>query len=289
MKTLNTTLKVVIIFAVLMYMTINVRPLIKGLDARLLGYMLTDKYVQLRQTEDWSTAKQLRPNLDFGWAAPDQSGTVRIAHALGAWRSNRDRNTLKALRQSIAREFVLVEVDLALGSDGKLHCFHGAEGKNVRTPPALFNNNCTLDDIIGELKLSSFVVVLYLKIDFKLSAKTVAAHVPVSLRNRVVFQLYGPDDIATFNTLPVGFAGPIVTLYRTFRTVNHLDTELARIGARVVTVPISRVHEFSTWGARRERVLLTHPVENCAVMLTIRKHGFSGGYSESNLQCPIFH
>lgn len=233
-----------------------------------------------------------------------QAAAPELGFRLGCSRSKRyspDRSCLRGVAEQSRSQhaecptpvdrsrIILVEVDLALGSDGKLHCFHGGEGKDVRTPPALFNNNCTLDDIISELKLSSFVVVLDLKSEFKLSAKTVAAHVPVSLRIRVVFQLYGPDDIATFNTLPVGFAGPIVTLYRTFRTVNHLDPELARIGARVVTVPLSRVHEFSTWGARRERVLLTHPVENCAVMLTIRKHGFSGGYSESNLQCPIFH
>jgi len=261
------------------------RPMIKSIDETWLGYRLTDQYVRMRSSEDWSAAVRLRANLDFRWAAPDESATIRIAHALGAWRSDRYRNTLTALHQSIAKKFSIVEVDLALGKDGRLYCFHGADGGAAYVPASQIGRICTFDNLIDELRTSSIVLVLDLKSNFARSSAVIAERVPPELRHRIVFQLYEPADIATFNALPDGFAGPIVTLYRTSRTVSHLDPELARIGARVVTVPFSRVREFGRWGARDQRILLTHPIENCGALHQARSNGFEGGYMDSDLAC----
>lgn len=263
------------------------RPLIRKLDAAWFGYTITDAYVRMKGSEDWSAVMRLRSGLDFRWARPDGSGTIRIAHALGAWRSDHDRDTVAALHQSLAKGFRIAEVDLALGSDEQLHCYHGADGQDVRVPASQVGGLCTLDMLIGELRMSPFTLVLDLKSNFKSSAAIVAARVPPDLRHRIVFQLYSPNDIATFNRLPRGFAGPIVTLYRSLRTVHHLDPILARIGARIVTVPFERIGEFGKWGTRDGRILLTHPIEDCAALADTERAGFRGGYMDSDLACPM--
>jgi glycerophosphoryl diester phosphodiesterase len=271
--------------AVLACCALVARPTAKAIDASLFGYRLTDRYIRLKDPTDWAAAPRLRSKLNFHWATPDGSGVIRIAHAMGSWRGDRDRNTLAALSQSLRRGFKIAEVDLALSDDGQLYCFHGVDGRPALVPASQKKQLCTLDQLIGKMRSTSFVLVLDLKSSFARSAALVATRVPVRLRGRIVFQLYGPDDVAAFNHLPDGFAGPIVTLYKTLRTVNHLDPHLARIGARVVTVPFARVDEFSRWGRRERRTLLTHPIDSCPALHRIQGAGFAGGYMDADLHC----
>jgi hypothetical protein len=261
------------------------RPQLKEVDGRLLGYALTDAYMAAKTGQSWSGAPPLRRPLSYAWTAAASNRELRIAHALGAWRSDHDRNTLDALRRSVNRGFVVVEVDLALATDRGLHCYHGTDGTDARLPDAQIGRVCRLEDLLREMSTRPFVLMLDLKSDFARSAAVVARVVPRSLRGRVVFQLYGPADVTIFNRLPDGFAGPVVTLYRTMRTVHHLDPELRRIGARVVTVPLDRVDEFSRWGRSADRILLTHPIEDCRTFARIEHAGFSGGYMDADVTC----
>lgn len=257
---------------------------LKRADHQFLGYTLTDIYARARGAENWFGAAKLPVAASYAWAQSDKSGHIRIAHALGAWEIPEDRNTMRALHRSLDAGFNLLEVDLSLGPDGGLYCYHGISGKKSNPSSIPVARVCKYQDLIRELRKGSFYLVLDLKDNFARSAYQISQNTPSDLRNRIIFQIYQPNDLKVFKSLPFGFAGPIVTLYRSRRTIHHLGPTLESIGARVVAVPIERVSEFKEFSQKNTCIMLTHPIKNAAVLDNLKYYGFLGGYMDNSVK-----
>lgn len=260
------------------------RSQIKALDLKFLDGVLVDTYAEWLGYESWKDAPALPRGLDYGWASADESGAVRLAHAMGGWGRAGEENELQTLRQAISNGFRIIEADFSMGSDGRLYCFHGPglPPRSVTERP----KPCDIDAVLHEMSISPFVLVLDLKTDFDEAAAVVRQRVhDPELARRIVFQLYTPRDIQSFvQWKHEGWAGPIVTLYRTNRTRYHMIPHLQRIGAGVVTVPLERIQEFK--GARElDTKWLTHPLKNCHELRAAVSEGFDGGYLSALTPC----
>lgn len=264
------------------------RHAVKRLDADFLGGVIVDTYSYWRTGEDWSNTPILPAGLDYTWANADASGAIRVAHALGGWGRPHEQDTMSALRRSLAAGMTIVEVDLSLAEDGILYCFHGPGEPTAELLHA--PDRCDLAAILMEMRETQFTLVVDLKSDFDASVEIVRRQVRAAgLSHRIVFQLYQPSDIARFAAMADDrFAGPIVTVYRSFRGGRHLRPHLERIGARVITVPVERMFEFGV-SSLPLSVLLTHPIQSCAEMLKVRRAGYAGGYTSYDEDCQRRH
>lgn len=259
---------------------------VKQVDKRIFGYKITDWYASLNNMEDWSSAPKLPVNLDYRWARADKPGPVQIAHALGAWNDKYKANTLYALHQSLAKGMNLMEVDLTLAGDGKLYCFHGPG----EPPFAIMHarDRCDFNALVNEMRRSDFYLILDLKSNFEQSSRVVSeALKKTNFAPRVVFQIYAPSDLIIFNAIAKdqAFAGPILTLYRSHRTVFHMAPNIKRMGFHVLTVPVDRISEFFEMTRWRELRLLTHPISSCSELNYMLNLGVAGGYIDSDFAC----
>lgn len=256
---------------------------VREFDAAYLDHQLVDLYVRLRTGEEWSAATPLPQALDYQWVDASGGNFVEIAHALGNW-GRAGENSLAALSASRTAGVRLMEVDLSLGQDGVLYCFHGP---GIPPPVADGSIRCDLDRLLVEAVRMDFFLVLDLKSDFVTSARIIAGKVQDrDLGRRVVFQLYGPADVREFNAINGDgrFAGPIVTLYRSQRSVHYMRETLRRLNVHVLTVPMERVEEFAG-PELASLVRLAHPVTRCEDWRLLRSRGFSGGYVSFRANC----
>ncbi|MDH4742998.1 hypothetical protein OMP43_03085 [Sphingomonas sp. CBMAI 2297] len=248
------------------------RQLVREADATMFGYRLTDAYAQLWGAEDWSAAPQLPEGHSTAWARQP----VRIAHAMGSW-GKPDENKPAALAAALAAGYHIIEVDLSYGPDGKLHCFHGPGGARQDDWP--------LEELLSAAEKQPFFIVLDLKSDFARSAADVMRRVRgTPLEERIIFQLYSPEDVRWFAQHAVGthLPAPIVTLYRARRYRPHLLPNLSRIHARIVTMPIERVGELGD--ARDFATVLVHPLQSCADAKRLR---VAAGYMLTDASCNM--
>lgn len=262
----------------------QVKYLIKNLDGKYFGYYLVDLYNSLNTQENWTEATPLPTTLSYDWAKPDRSGTIRIAHALGAWQDDKRRNTIGALKESLTAGFNLVEVDLIPDKQMSLECSHDLADYSYNKIYIQYRERCDFDQLIGLMRDHSFSLVVDLKSNFEKSATALAARTPPELASRIIFQLYEPQDIATYLDLrkQKPFAGPLLTLYRSHRSVFHMRPNIERLNIRVLTVPIERIKEFKSLKSSK-LTLLTHPLSSCTEVARILREGFEGGYMDSTL------
>jgi hypothetical protein len=226
--------------------------------------------------EDWARAVRLAKPQDYSWL--DRStATIPIAHALGE--TSGEGNTLPALRRSVVAGFNFFEVDLWLDGD-VVRCFHGPGPL-----PPLRPGDCTFESLLEALPADAWLV-LDIKSDFVATGNRVVE----SLRRRgraerMIFQLYQPQDLDTFSgwqaVLPL--PGPIVTIYAARRSADHIAAEASRAGVRALTLPMSRLASFD----RRPvaLALFVHPVDDCAALAAARAQGVRGVYMENDLGC----
>lgn len=237
---------------------------------------LKDAFGRLIVREDWSHVAPLGPYQNYDWLGQRQ-GLIPIAHGLGE--ISGQINSLPALRRSVAAGFKFFEVDLWLQND-LVRCFHGPG-----IPPSLNDNDCTFDTLMAALPRDSWLV-LDIKTDFLATGNRIVESLRVNGRaDRVIFQLYVPEQFAMFerwqSALPL--PGPIVTAYVAHRSANTVAAAAAKAGIRAFTLPMDRLDGFS----RRPRSLavLVHPIDDCATLEQARTAGVRGMYMENNLGC----
>lgn len=158
-----------------------------------------------------------------------------MAHALGSYEAP---NSLSSFRHSLAQGASLCEVDVYLDRQNIRRCHHGSD-----IPKPFKRGQCELGSLLSLLPDHSFLI-LDIKTDFARTADRViellASPLYGSYANRLIFQLYKPDDLFWFakvaknNSLIKNTA--ILTLYRTRLNLVFADVFAPRfIGA--VTFP----------------------------------------------------
>lgn len=246
------------------------------MDAAWLGERVMDTFARLRSDEDWSTAEALHAGQDYGWLSA--GGTpVRIAHALGESGTS-TANTLAAARRAYAAGFRLLEVDLVL-VDGELRCQHdpGPQG-------ALVKDGCTFDTLLGTMPRDTWLV-LDIKTDFAVVGQRIVDRgLATGAAQRLVFQLYRPEDFALFNRWQARapLPGPILTAYLAHRRIDHVAAQATRTGVRAFALPLDRLPALSNKPPGAS--VLVHPVHDCAAQAQALRRA-DGIYTLSLLRC----
>jgi hypothetical protein len=253
------------------------RPL-RWLDTHFFSERLKDLYASWVTSETWADIDRvrLRP-LDYGWlgvAGPP----IRIAHALGASGTPR-ANTVAALDESLRQGYVFLEVDLWMDRQGVVYCHHGPGEPDNEV------NNCTLD-MLASRKLTNIYWILDIKTDFAATgSKALAAFASHGGTEHVIVQLYRPEDVVVFERWQQSYRlpGPIVTMYETHRSVEHVARHAAHAGIQAVAVPLERADALGSraYGLRR----LLHPVHDCQSWMRAQASGADGVFSVSGLKC----
>ena len=244
---------------------------IRWVDIKYFNEGLRDSFASIFSDEDWLTREDLSSNLDYGWLEIADK-PILIAHALGA-AGLPGSNTLTQMVSSFKKGFIFFELDVALDSDGILRCAH--DPKNLSKYK---NGDCNFQKVVKYVNRNDLFLIIDIKSDFKLTAKAIFSRVSQFDAKRLIFQLYQPDHIMVFKQFHErkNFAGPIVTLYRSRRSVDHVLSALASSGIKVVTIPRYRLSAL-----RKNKFtfsVLTHPVHNCSQLKEVNDFELAGFY-----------
>lgn len=252
------------------------RQCLHRIDREWFGERIIDTFEGLLLREDWREAVALRSGQNYHWLKSG-GAPLRIAHALGGAGTPR-ANTLGSMRSSYLAGFRVFEVDLVL-EQGELRCQHDP-GPQV----GMVRDGCTFDTLIAALPPDAFVVL-----DVKTEFATVGQRIVDQIKStpdvgRVVFQLYRPEDFAVFNEWQreTDLPGPILTAYRSHWSVNHLASQVERLGVRAFTLPLERLSALSIrpGGA----ALLVHPIHDCEAW-SYALQWVEGIYTLATLHC----
>lgn len=220
--------------------------------------------------EDWNQVALDSGRFDYSWL-DRVKGPVMVAHAMG--RADALANSIPAMVEAIAQGIVFIEVDLFLDSSGVLRCHHGPE-----SPPKYRVGDCEFTSALQLARASNVYLILDIKTDFLTTASLILRTMDSSSARHVIFQLYQPDHIAYFRkwTRLFPFPGPILTAYRSYRSIGHLRSSANRLGIRVVTAPVAKIMRVQPY--LPDQVLLVHPVATCQVYKSTLKRGAAGFY-----------
>ncbi|WP_431288677.1 hypothetical protein [Roseateles chitinivorans] len=247
-------------------------------DSEWLGERVMDTLARVRSREDWAAVVPLLPDQNYAWLRTG-AGPVRIAHALGE-AGQPTANTLGAMRRSYVAGFRLFEVDLVL-EDGELRCQHdpGPQTSMVR-------DGCSFDTLLAALPSDAFLV-LDIKTDFRMAGRRIVDRLKGTPEvQRVVFQLYHPEDFASFSAWQkeVPLPGPILTAYLSHRRVDYLAQQILRLGGAVLTLPLERAPALSV---RLDGLsVLLHPVHDASACARALASDAQGVYLLNSVRCP---
>lgn len=254
---------------------------LRWLDRNLFGEALKDGLGRFVYEEDWGSVAKLPTRLDYSWL-PDASRPILVAHALGE-ASGPGENSLAALHRSLQLGVRLLEIDIWLDERNILRCHHGPA---VPAPFAV--GDCTLPAALHAADEQGAWLILDIKTDFKATGEQIVKQLssdPAIVR--AVFQLYRPGDVDAFtdwsSQLPL--PGPIVTAYRARRSVQHLEVHAARIGVRVLTIPLERAPALKV--LHPSLALLVHPIHSCESARLAMQFPVAGMYVRSDVFAPI--
>lgn len=231
--------------------------------------------------ESWENVKLINDQLDYSWMNQDGK-LVFIAHALGA-SGMKGQNSLTEMQNSLSQGLRLMEVDIWLDDNGMLRCHHGPE-----QPEKIKLGDCTFEAALNLAIKSNAWLILDVKSDFKKTGDLLVEKIANSNHaSRVVFQLYKPEDIEQFKKWREikPFAGPILTLYLTRRSVNHVIEGIRSSGIRVLTIPIHRLPALND--RPRQVKIFTHPVHDCRVLKEVQKFHVDGFYITNTIVSDI--
>ena len=154
----------------------------------------------------------------------------RVAHAGGAIGNTTYTNSYDAMEASLDRGFKYFELDFSFTSDGHLVCLHDWDGSFTRSfglpsegPVSLLEfqrlvrqnssyNKCTLQGLAAWLLLNPKVVVITDLKERNIEAMTVVAKTVLEFPNRIIPQVYNPEEFTHARNL--GYERIIWTLYR---------------------------------------------------------------------------
>lgn len=237
-----------------------IKSAIRWIDLNYYNENIYDTWGAITTNEDWSKAQPLPKNLDKSWLASGKKGNIYyIAHALGG-SGTLTANTYTAFEVSKDRGFKLYEVDISLDETGLLRCHHGPDTPSVYNP----KKSCTLETLLPMIDKAEGWAVLDIKTNFQTTGNKIIDLVKRNhLSQRVIFQLYRPDELSWFSekarqvSLPV----PIVTVYESKRSANHIASQTKKLNIEVLTVPLKKLPSMKRLGAKVK--IFTHPVHNC--------------------------
>ena len=124
-------------------------------------------------------------------------------------------------------------------------------------------HSCTLDALLPRVVAADDWLVLDIKTPFVPTANVVS---DVLRReghaDRLIFQLYRPEDVRWFETAVKEFElpRPIITAYAAKRSVNHLASQVSRLRAAAFTVAINKLPALRVDPGLP---LLVHPIHDC--------------------------
>ena len=244
---------------------------LRWVDINFCNECLRDTYGRTFFDEDWLIREDFSAKLDYKWLEIADK-PILIAHALGAAGLS-DSNTLTQMASSFAKGFIFFELDVTLDREGILRCAH-----NPKNMLKYKNGDCTFQKVINYVKHNKLFLIIDIKSDFKLTADVIFSKVSKSDASRVIFQLYQPEHVRIFSEFleRKSFAGPIVTLYRSRRSVEHVLSALSDSNIKVVTIPRYRLPALSI--NKHIFNILTHPVHNCNDLIEVGDIGMAGFY-----------
>ena len=152
----------------------------------------------------------------------------------------------------------------------------------------VINNNkkCNKEIVLEIIKDRKFVIV-DIKKNFDESFDLILNFaVENNFLDKIIFQLYGPDNLVKFFNVYKKFdnlPGPIITSYKSRRSINYLSEISLLNRIKVITIPISKSEVFSKVDNLN---YFTHSVHSCDTYYYVRKNKkISGIYMDPNLQC----
>jgi glycerophosphoryl diester phosphodiesterase len=249
----------------------------RRIDRSWFAEGLKDRWGAIRSDEDWLAVGPLGPGLRYDWLGP---APADIAHALGA-AGTPAQNTLPAASHAVRSGLRLLEVDLWLTDDGTLRCHHGPDA-----PGPLRDGDCSFGALLAWAAGRDVWLVLDIKTDFGPTGERVLAEVSrTGLAGRVIFQLYQPAHLAQFARWRVraDLPGPMVTAYRSRRSLDHQATGAARAGVRAFVFPLERGQALTVRPAGM--ALFVHPVHDCDALDRARRWGVHGVFRVVGMEC----
>ena len=250
--------------------------LLRYIDKHYFSETLKDIKAQIQTDEDWDVlgAYQI-----YNYAWRDNVNTqIKIAHGLGG--SGAQQNTVRAFLSSRAQGVSFYEVDIWLDQNQQLRCHHGPE------PPDAFRvGDCTLEKLV-EMLIADEYLVLDIKTSFRETFDVILKKVGNSTRlTQIIFQLYLPEHIQIFDNARAqhSLIGPIVSVYKSKRSLSHIYDAISAHGVKAFTFPYPRMVALNMGD---ESILhLTHPVQSCGDYKDALRHGIEGFYMQPQLTC----
>jgi hypothetical protein len=250
------------------FATHSAKPVLRDIDLRFFHEELKDTLGRFTSHEDWQRATPLRKREDSRWLveAKKANHLINVAHALGGSGSSAG-NTLPAFAVAKAEGYRLFEVDISLDEQSRLRCHHGPE-----EPPAFDEaSSCTFDRLLPMVDKADGWVVADIKTDFYQTAeKMLQVAREQGLSHRLIFQLYHSDQLAWFEKVSAAttLATPIVTVYDSKRSANHIMKVASALGIQVLTIPTEKLDSLQFVDPKL--TLLTHPIHSCSDWEAIR-------------------
>lgn len=133
-------------------------------------------------------------------------------------------------------------------------------------------NNFIIIDIKDEFEKTSNLIIKFAK--------------KKNFLNKIIFQIYQPNDLIIFFKLKNKHStllGPLITSYKSRRSVNYLSKISTLNKIKVLTMPISKSENFKK---NKDVYYFTHSIHKCDQFLKIMKNKkISGIYYDPNLIC----
>jgi glycerophosphoryl diester phosphodiesterase len=266
-----TYLPVVLILIYLLYFT----GIYRWIDINVFGEKLKDLTGQYIFNENWNGSQTLQDEYDYRWIEKEKY--LFISHALGGSGSV-EQNTIKAYEKGVKKGFYFFEIDIWLDEQGILICHHGPD-----RPRKFIQGDCSLGDILARDNGRSWFI-LDIKTDFTKTALEVSKLLTQKKFKNVIFQLYKPEHIEIFNNISKinNLPGPIVTLYLTRRSVEHIIKNIKKTNIRIVTLPEYRLNASNKTDLSGLKIL-SHPTHTCYQYNYQISKGVTGFYVTNNL------
>ena len=270
-----------ILTSVVVTVLLTASPALRWVDRNLFQEEIKDIWGRMHYDEDWRSAVILPVGLNYSWLN-EANRPLLVAHALGE-SGQRGGNSISALQRSLAKGLLLLEIDVWFDDQGILRCHHGPD------IPGVFRlGDCTLLTALRAAVIGGGWLVLDIKTDFATTGEAILQSLgddPAA--ERLIFQIYRPADVNTFSnwSLNKKLAGPIVTAYRSRRSLKHVAYHAARIGVHALTIPIERGSALGK--VPPSLVVLVHTIHSCEAVRSAASLSSDGMYINSEL-VPAF-
>ena len=133
-------------------------------------------------------------------------------------------------------------------------------------------NNFIIIDIKDDFKKTSNLIIKYAKKN--------------NFLDKLIFQIYKPNDLIIFFKLKNKYSilpGPLITSYKSRRSINYLTKISISNKIKVLTIPISKSKNFHK---NKDLFYFTHSIHNCDQFFkSMKNKKISGIYYDPNLQC----